>query len=179
MDDIVIIDNFLAEKEFVTLRDVVSGEYFPWFFSKAHTTHPYEENNISPGQFIHMIYTNLVPTSPHYDSHFHPILKALNVSVLTRVKLNLNPRLSEPFYSEFHIDALKYPEDIVHQFSTSIFYMNTNNGYTELKDGTKVESVANRLVTFPANIEHRGVTQTDEQRRIVINFNYLKNPNKK
>jgi hypothetical protein len=55
--------------------------------------------------------------------------------------------------------------------------MNTNNGYTEFEDGTKVESVANRIVTFPSVTKHRAVSQTDEQRRVVINFNYLKGKN--
>ena len=65
-------------------------------------------------------------------------------------------------------------EDITSKLTTSIYYIGTNNGYTELENGQKIESVANRLVSFPANTSHRGVTQTDEQRRIVINFNYLK-----
>ena len=55
--------------------------------------------------------------------------------------------------------------------STSIFYMNTNNGYTKFEDGTKVESVANRMVTFPANMKHAETSCTDEKIRVVINFN--------
>ena len=48
-----------------------------------------------------------------------------------------------------------------------------NNGYSEFEDGTKVESVANRMVTFPANVKHTGTSCTDEKTRVVINFNYL------
>ena len=59
-------------------------------------------------------------------------------------------------------------------FSIIIANINTNNGYTEFENGEKVKSVANRLVMFPSNFEHRGVTQTDEQTRIMINFNFLK-----
>ena len=51
--------------------------------------------------------------------------------------------------------------------------MNTNNGYTKFEDGTKVESVANRLVTFPASMMHTGTSCTDKKIRIVINFNYM------
>ena len=51
--------------------------------------------------------------------------------------------------------------------------MNTNNGYTELEDGTIVNCVENSLVTFPVKFRHRGVSQTDKQFKIVINFNYL------
>ena len=61
------------------------------------------------------------------------------------------------------------------QWITSIFYINTNNGYTKFEDGTIVESVANRMLSFPANMKHCGTSCTDERRRIVINFNYFEN----
>ena len=66
------------------------------------------------------------------------------------------------------------PEEYLKQWTTSIFYINTNNGYTKFKDGTKVESIANRMITFPANMEHCGTSCTDKNIRIVINFNYYK-----
>ena len=36
----------------------------------------------------------------------------------------------------------------------------------------KVKSIENRIVIFPAQLSHRAVGQTDEDRRIVINFNF-------
>ena len=62
---------------------------------------------------------------------------------------------------------------LLKQSTTSIFYMNTNNGYTKFEDGTKIESVANRLVSFPSNMKHKGSSCTDEKIRVVINFNYF------
>ena len=56
---------------------------------------------------------------------------------------------------------------------TSIFYINDNNGHTLFEDGTKVESVANRLITFPTDVSHTGTSCTDEKIRVVINFNYI------
>ena len=58
-------------------------------------------------------------------------------------------------------------------YITSILYLNTNNGYTEFEDGTKVESVANRFISFPIETKHRGTSCTDKKIRVVINFNYL------
>jgi hypothetical protein len=167
---ISIQDNFLAEEKFTALRDFVSTDDFPWYFSSKLIYDPRETPSTSPGQFVHIVYQANVPTSQFYDSHLHPILKALNVAVLGRIKLNLQLRLPEPFYSLFHIDM---PNVALH-FTTSILYINTNNGYTELESGEKIESVANRLVSFPTNIKHRGVSQTDEQTRVLLNFNYLK-----
>ena len=37
---------------------------------------------------------------------------------------------------------------------TSILYINTNDGYTKFEDGTIVESVENRLVTFDSRMKH-------------------------
>ena len=56
---------------------------------------------------------------------------------------------------------------------TAIFYINTNNGYTYFEDGQKIESIENRMVMFPSNIPHAGATCTDEDRRVVLNLNYL------
>ena len=58
-------------------------------------------------------------------------------------------------------------------WTTSILYMNTNNGYTEFQNGAIVESIENRMVVFPAEMKHRGTSCTDEKIRVVINFNYL------
>ena len=63
---------------------------------------------------------------------------------------------------------------LLKQSTTSIFYMNTNNGYTKFEDGTKIESVANRLVSFPSNMKHKGTSCTDEKTRVVINFNHFR-----
>ena len=50
---------------------------------------------------------------------------------------------------------------------------NDGDGYTEFEDGTKVESIENRFVTFPSNLHHGGTTCTDQKRRVVINLNYF------
>ena len=50
--------------------------------------------------------------------------------------------------------------------------MNTNNGWTEFKSGIKVNSIANRMLIFDSKYEHVGVTSTDSNRRVVLNFNF-------
>ena len=166
---ISIIDNFLAKEEFVSLARYLSDEEVPWHFSRF-MVHPEE---VSPGGFYHKVYQANVPCSPIFTSHFLPILEQLNVVVLIRLRINLNLRLPEPYVFQFHTDVDDFSKDLITQVTTSILYINTNNGYTELEDGTKIESVANKLVSFPSNTKHRIVTQTDKQTRILINFNYL------
>ena len=172
--NISIQENFLAEEEFVALRETLTRYEFPWYFSSTVTTFDDIDLLETPGLFSHLVYHTNAPCSPIYNTHFLPILKQLDCAVLTRIRINANPRLPKPYYSEFHSDTANCSNSAKEQWSVSILYINTNNGYTEFEhDGTKVESVANRLITFPSNLQHRGVTQTDTQRRIVVNFNYL------
>ena len=73
-----------------------------------------------------------------------------------------------------HIDVTDAETNkIGHLMKTSILYMNTNDGYTKFEDGTKVESVANRMVTFPNSMKHTGTTTSNSEYRLVINFNYV------
>ena len=57
--------------------------------------------------------------------------------------------------------------------TTSILYLNTNNGWTEIQGNGKIECVKNRLVTFDSNLIHSGYTCTDQKRKVVLNFNYV------
>jgi len=170
----IIQDNFLEEERFVELRDHLLAFSFPWYFQPSVTDilHDDIDKENTPGFLCHIVYKNNVPNSALYESHFIPIVKSLEISIVSRIAINLNWRLPKPFFSTFHHDTS--PEQMTDGWITSILYINTNNGYTELESGERIESVANRLLSFPANTRHRVVTQTDKQQRILINFNYLR-----
>ena len=171
-NNFIINDNFLSPQDFETIKNEVTATEFQWSFSK-HVDHP--EEDPTPGQFVHIVYFGNVPCSPFYNSLVPIIEQKFSISVLYRIKMNLQPRLPEPFTYMFHSDlSHDFEEEVASHWSTAILYINTNNGYTEFENGEKVESVANRLVMFPSNLKHRGITQTDEQTRIMINFNFLK-----
>ena len=167
--DISIIDDFLPEEEFNTLREEICNRNLPWSYLPS-VVYDDEDPKTTPGLLLHAIYDADQPRSRLYDT-IKPLIQHLNAYIIYRIQINLNLRLSEPYTSPWHTDT--YGFDAA-QWSNSVFYLNTNNGYTELEDGTKIESVANRVVTMPLTLMHRGVTQTDEQTRYVINFNYLK-----
>ena len=76
----------------------------------------------------------------------------------------MGPRTTEITRNKFHRD---FPN-----ITTAVYYINTNNGWTEFENGDKVESVANRIVIFDSNTMHTGTTCTDEKVRVLINFNY-------
>ena len=90
----------------------------------------------------------------------------MNVRAIQRIKANLNPRHHKIIKHGFHTD-------VDYECNTAIFYLNTNNGYTEFEDGNKVPSVANRMIIFPSTVRHSGTTCTDAKRRVLINFNYF------
>ena len=43
---------------------------------------------------------------------------------------------------------------------------------TEFEDGSLVDTVANRMVSFNGKTQHRGSTHTNTKTRVLINFNY-------
>ena len=168
-----IEDDFLDQRQFNKIQEVMMGQEFPWFYNSVIDF----KDDVNKFQFVHMIYHNEAPV---FESGFNlvvPILDVIEPFSIVKIKANLLTRTPSIVENEFHVDLgnLKEQPKILAQWTTSIFYINTNNGYTKFEDGTKVESVANRLVTFPANIKHTGTSCTDEKIRVVINFNYYKN----
>ena len=173
-------DNFLAKEEFTALSDMTIDLRFPWFYRYKYyeMSEDYidyidskESNELDQFNFIHPFYENAVAVSP-YMEQLNSLLDLQQPVAIFRITGNLLTRLPNIVQHPFHSDMAFLPEEKLKQWTTSIFYVNTNNGYTIFEDGTKVESVANRLLTFPANMKHTGTSCTDEKVRIVINFNY-------
>jgi len=165
---IQIEDDFLDQEEFIKLQTIIMGRAFYWSYND---TIDYEGQK-DKFMFNHMFYTDGSPCSP-FCQNLNPTINKLDLLALTRIKANLFTRTSTIVENEFHVDITDISEEKQKQWTISIFYMNTNNGYSEFEDGTKVESVANRMVTFPANVKHTGTSCTDEKTRVMINFNYF------
>ena len=166
-----IEDNFLDQKVFDELQTFMMGVAIDWHYQKA-IDYPNEKDKF---MFTHMFYFR-APSS-QFIGNLKPIIDILEPMSIWRIKANLLTKTSKIIENEFHIDIgdLKNSSEQLKQWTTSIFYINTNNGYTKFEDGSIVESVANRMITFPSNMKHTGTSCTDEKTRIVINFNYFKN----
>ena len=164
-----VIDDFLPSDQFQELQSLMLGNQFPWFFNDD-ILHEHNPNyNSNDYQFTHVFYNADPPWNGKASSLYsvlEPCLIKLGVRNLWRIKANLNPR------TLFHRKG-GYHRDVIPPITTSIFYINTNNGYTEFEDGTKIESVENRMLVFNSNSKHRGVTSTDSLKRVLINFNYF------
>ena len=54
----------------------------------------------------------------------------------------------------------------------AVFSLNTCDGFTRLSDGTKVESVENRMVFFDSSKPHNSSTTSNASGRFNINLNF-------
>ena len=167
-----VIDDFLGYKEFQRLRSEIMSPVFDWNFVPMSDSMKEDPDKFS-GQFVHLAYSNCVPRTTFFNKLL-PVLNRLDVTTLNRVKLNLQPRTEKIIKGLFHTDlGGDMDEETMKTWTTSVYYINTNDGYTEFENGEKVKSAENRIVKFQSNLKHRGTTCTDEQTRVVINFNYL------
>ena len=181
-----VIDDFLPFPEFKSLQNVIMGQDFPWFFNEF-VDFDYDAG-LDDFQFTHLFYTSELGHS-NYIHHMNPILKKLNIirdrvgddyspkyleninDRLLRIKANLLPRCGETKRHSFHKDL--FPHFDIPNRLTAIYYVNTNNGWTEFENGDKVPSVENRILIFDSSLPHTGTRATNASSRVVINFNYV------
>ncbi len=165
-----IYDDFLHEVEFEKIKNLLLGNRFPWVWSNVLD---YGEGcdpdceEIYNWQASNLLYAHMRPLKEEF-AYMTPIINddRLGIGSVCRIKVNLNPITSEHIEHGMHIDT-------PFECTTGIFYVNTNNGYTIFEDGTKIDCVANRMITFPSSMPHSGGTTTDTAMKVVINFNYF------
>ena len=160
-----IKDNFLVKKDLTQLENLIYNN-FPWYLNKEQVTGADDCCWLS-----HILYDEDEPKSDSYKPLINIFNNYLPQLTLVRVFVNLLLRQETPSISAFHRDC---DFDYTEKMTTAIFYLNTNNGATEFKDGDRIDSIRNRLVMFPTNTLHRAVGQTDVATRIVFNFNFIK-----
>ena len=175
-----VIDNFLPHQDFQNIEkyfmDILQWKYQPYKVYDG-----INENDVDNYQFEHEFYFHQswngnfqYAMSPNFES-IVPLLNKIDFLALHKVKANLEPLKSKQFFSDFHYDWAESVENPIpsKKMTTAIYYVNTCDGYTEFEDGTKTQCVANRLVKFPANLKHRGVSQTNTRLKSVINLNFF------
>ena len=157
------IDNFLETKVFIQLVKVIMEARFPWNFVNGKT-----EIGDGDFQFTHLFVDDGGKiVSPYYKILF-PIIKKINPEKIYRIKGNLTTK------KEINKKALMHTDTKLENIKTAVFYCNSNNGSTLFQNGKKIDSKANRIVIFDGHQKHCGVDCTDENVRVVINFNKKK-----
>jgi len=156
-----IYKNFLPKDIFKKLKNTMMGEYFPWYFND-YVSNFQKENNfqftfrfINDGDYV---------CWGEWKNIIIPVLQKINHKKINRVKANLIVRTNKIIEHGFHTDQ--------DNGTTGILYLDNSNGYTKFENGKKIKSEENKYVEFDSTLKHTGSTCTDEQRRVVINFNY-------
>jgi len=163
--DFKVIDNFLPVDKFNEIKNIVFHEEFPWYVSNSVA---YENDNNKDYYFNHFMWNRASGScSPFFEKVCSEILYNIeDIKSIMRIKVNHYPG-NEVFREHvMHKDA---PFD----HKGAIFSFNTCNGYTKFKDGTKVDSVENRMIFFNPNELHCSTNTTDEKYRVNLIVNYL------
>ena len=165
-----VIDNFLDEEYFDSLVTLFTDKgktgnkaEMSWYFQPS-----IAYDNVAEDKFFymtHMFYNYHIPQSSFYENLI-PLLEKLGVDCLIRIKANLYPNTEILHEHPMHVDYN-------YSHSAAILSLNTCDGYTKLEDGTKIDSVANRILLFDASEKHCSTTTTNVSARINININYI------
>ena len=169
--DVNIIDDFLSQEDFEEVRDLIVFNWdFDWYFQKEVN---YAGTDCTKDFWnwygTHMFYNKDSPADDCdilYDK-FIPRFKEMGIfRSLMRIKGNFYP----------HTETLReHAPHIDYEYSHvgALYSLNTCDGFTKLYDGTKVDSVANRILIFDASTLHNSTTTTTSAGRFNINFNFL------
>ena len=182
--DVKVIDNFLDAYAFHEIqKTIVYNNEFELFISTKVAFNNIEQcHSLSNPDgmkeadenkwnlyFTHTFYNNDIPKSRYTEKVLNmivPKFESFGFHSLIRAKLNLYPNTPEVKEHQQHID---YP----FPHTAALFSLNTCDGFTRMSDGTKVDSVENRLIIFDGSTLHNSSTTTNSKARYNINFNFL------
>ena len=166
---IEVIDNFLPLNEVEELQHlIIHSVRFPWFYQEQVAIKNLTETQPWNWYQTHVFYTANEVRSSYYDriwDIFFPCFKR-DFQSLLRIKANFYPHTET---LREHLPHTDY--DFSHR--AAIFSLNTCDGFTRMEDGTKIDSVKNRIVFFDGYTSHNSSTTTTSSARWNLNFNYL------
>lgn len=166
------INNFLPEDLFQNLQSLLLNgnehQVMPWFYTFGLSGYDDTEGFV----FRNDIFLDGdIQDMNLFREIAIPIISRIPMQHLYRIKINCHPRQTLRHSENYPCSTFHTDRKIEH--NVGILSINTCNGYTELEDGTKLESIENSLVIFNGNIKHRSVGQTDENIRVNINLNFI------
>ncbi len=168
-----IIDNFLSKDEFEWIEKAFWSPHFAWHFSQNinnEDSHNYYFHHVlrtetqNVGEIIESV--NFWGIWSRFQSNINKIVEHNKNFHLMRVKANFYHRQPENTIHGYHKDIAAIPNNV------ALFFLNTNDAKTYIKDVAEVEAVANRVVLFNGNDLHASSSPTDVKGRITLNINY-------
>ena len=155
------VDNLLPADYFKDLFNLVSGSNFPWYFS----SYVAGAGDTADFYFVHNFYTENTVNSGNFKN-LEPLILALDVKALIRIRVLQYVGRDKLIEHGKHTD-FSFPH------KTCVLYLNTNDGFTRLHDGTCVQSVENRALLFDGSLHHNSTNCTSDRRRLVLTLNYF------
>jgi len=159
-----IINNFCIPELFNQFKEIVFSENMAWFYRGRLA------GDINKSYWTHCLFNNhIIDSNLFYNPFIKFTLDKLKIASLIEMKLNLTLKSSSSIESNFHND---YPFP---NCKTAIVYINTCNGKTviKIKKEIEIKSEENKALVFDTNILHKVVSQTDVNKRIILNVNYF------
>lgn len=152
-----IIDNLLEKEDFESLCSTILDKNFLWSINNS------QESDTLFLELLH--YTNHQPLSEFYNEVV-PIMRKVQMLGLVEVKSNL-------YFGNTYTQSFKKEKQYDFSVGTAIYYINSNDGYTMLEDGSKIESKENRILLFENSNWYYETNCTDNSCRVNITFNYF------
>ena len=167
-----VINNFLNNNEFHSIRQIITSSHFPWYFPES-----------GEKKFIHNLVKKNeedIKTSFWITPILSPLLRKLEVygkdipdKNVVSAYIVLTHKTKETFESKPIEDVFKI--DLNEPSETAKLYLNNNNGYTKIVGGDKVESVQNRLLIFDSRYLHKAYGHHDGRLNLLLGVKYATN----
>lgn len=165
------LKNVLSEKDWSELNEDLNSPNFPWFYQKV--VSDIETTNPKTFYMTHgYVKTSEGLKSDWSEKHNKAICKFLTNYFKKDIdlywsKANLFARHKENYLCGFHKD-INDRNDLY----TMVYYINTNNGGTQIENGPFIPSIKNTAVLMSCDTMHSTIVQTDTNIRLNMNFNF-------
>jgi hypothetical protein len=186
-EDMIFVDSVLDKTELNWLLDETRKIEYLWF---DNTT--FDEHNDAPS-LVHMPYDSATnKTSAFFDAAMLPLetfcfKNSIKIQQMLRIRIGLMPKWHHKITHTPHVDFM-----VPHK--TFIYYLTTNNNaetffYKEKHPGNNimneeeyfgkktfdfsVEAKANTGILFDGLIYHSSNMPTEENKRLVISYNFI------
>lgn len=162
-----IYDNFLQEEDFQALSELMTSNIY-WHYVDIPLA---RFDDVSVKRYARMFKDEnrwMLDSefAEFFDKCFSPLYEQCGTAY--RIRSFRTHPTPKKIKSAWHWD------DELKKLNVAIFYMTTNNGYTEWENGVRTGCVANRLVVADGDLKHRVVLNSNfDEVRSVINFNLL------
>jgi hypothetical protein len=153
-----IVDDFLEIGDYNNLVNDLLSEKFDWY-------HNHDSNRDDLHYFTHVFYTNY-GFSSKYANKLNPFIKQLNPASFVHIRATLFSKYDK-------VEEFAPLVNFEFKHKCMIYFINNNDGYTKMSDGTKLYSKDNRAIFFDVEEPFIDTTCTNDVFRMTMTFNYF------